>query len=132
MWACTVAVGERRDYEVIGRDRPNFGADILDDANELMSDGPRLEGTLAAVIPEIRAADAGEDHSNNLVRRLHNRGVWPLANRYRMGLVEDGRTHSLRLGKETRHGFGERAKRRYPVSQGTYSCRMPSGGRALP
>src|SRR4051794_6525058 len=70
MRAGPVAVCEGRDDEVTLLDVADFAAHPLDDADELVADRAGLEGRVAAVVPEVRAADAGQDDSHDGVRRL--------------------------------------------------------------
>ena len=51
-------------------DVAHLGADVLDDADELVADRAGLERRVAAVVPEVRAADAGEDDADDRVGRL--------------------------------------------------------------
>jgi hypothetical protein len=53
MRAGTVAERERRDHEVALRDVPDIRSDILDDADELVTDRAGLEGRVPAVVPEV-------------------------------------------------------------------------------
>ena len=72
--------------------RSDLGADVLDDADELVADRARRERRVAAVVPEVRAADAGEDDADDGVGGLVmagsgrspasiRRGSWKMAAR---------------------------------------------------
>src|SRR3954453_2454662 len=65
--AGAVAVGERGDDEVALLDLLDVGADILDDADELVPDGAGRELGLTAVEPEVGAADARQDDTYDRV-----------------------------------------------------------------
>ena len=56
------------------RDVAHVGADVLDDADELVADRAGLERRVAAVVPEVRAADAGQHDADDRVGRLDDRG----------------------------------------------------------
>ena len=56
----------------------HVGADVLDDADELVADRARLERRVAAVVPEVGAADAREHHAHDR-RRWARR--WPRSGR---------------------------------------------------
>ena len=95
--ARAVAEGERRDHEVARCEVGDVGADVLDDADELVADRAGLERRVAAVVPEVRAADAGEHDAHDRVGRLDDDRVGPVAGLDRVGLVEDGCTHGLHI-----------------------------------
>ena len=57
----------------------DLGADVLDHADELVADRARLERRLAAVVPEVRAADAGQHHADDGIGGLDDGGVRPVA-----------------------------------------------------
>jgi transposase len=78
-------------------ERAHVGGDVLDDADELVADRPRLEWRLAAVVPEIRSANAGEHDAHDRVGRFSDRSVGAVACCDVAGLVEDGSAHGLRL-----------------------------------
>ena len=63
-----------RDDEVALRDVRDLGADVLDDADELVADRAGRERRVAAVVPEVRAADAGEHDADDRVGRLAEAG----------------------------------------------------------
>ena len=75
----------------------HVGADVFDDADELVADRAGLERRVAAVVPEVRAADAGEDDADDRVGGLDDRRIAPVAGGDGAGLVEDGCTHDLQL-----------------------------------
>ena len=56
----------------------NVGPDVLDDADQLVADRPRLKRRLAAVVPEIRPAHAGEYDPHHGVSRLPDHGIGAL------------------------------------------------------
>ena len=63
-----VAVGEGGDDEHAGPDAADLGADLLDEADELVPDPlRRVAGADAAVGPEVGAADAGRHHPDQRV-----------------------------------------------------------------
>src|SRR4051794_4579711 len=95
MRAGPVAVGERRDHEVALLDVPDVGADVLDDADELVPDRTRFEGGLAAVEPEVGAADAREHDADYGIGRLGDGGVGALGDRDGKGFVEGGCAHEF-------------------------------------
>ena len=65
-----VAEGEGSDDEVAFRDGADLGADVLDDADELVPDRAGCERGVAAVVPEVRPADAGEHDADDRVGRV--------------------------------------------------------------
>ena len=77
--AGAVAERERRDDEVARLDGRHLGADVLDDADELVADRAGRERRVAAVVPEVRAADAGQDDADDRVGRLDDGRVGPVA-----------------------------------------------------
>ena len=86
----------------------DLGADVLDDADELVADGAGGELGVAAVVPEVRAADAGQDDADDRVGGFLEAGIGPLAGFDPAGLVEDGCTHDT-------HCAPDRAIQRGPV-----------------
>ena len=91
--ARAVAVGERGDHQVALLDRPHVGADVFDDAHELMADRAGLEGRVAAVVPEVGSADAREDDPHDRVGRLRDLGVGPVGDGDGLGPFENGCAH---------------------------------------
>ena len=59
----------------------HLGADVLDDADELVADGADGVLGLAPVVPEVRAAHAGQHHPHDRVGRLLDGRVGTLARR---------------------------------------------------
>ena len=68
-------------------------ADVLDDADELVADRARLERRVAAVVPEVRAADAGEHDAHDRVGGLDDDRVGPVAGLDPVGFDEESSTH---------------------------------------
>ena len=85
---------ERRDHEVADRERRHVGADVLDDADELVPDAVRL-GRLghAAVGPQVRPADAGGGDAHQRVGRPLDRGVGHVLDPDVAGGVDQGGAH---------------------------------------
>ena len=92
--AGAVAERERRDHQVALGERGHLGTDVLDDADELVADRAGLEWRVAAVVPEIRPAHAGEYDTDDRIGRVTEGWVGPLAGIDPARLVEDGSTHS--------------------------------------
>jgi len=90
-----VAEGERRDDEIALLDVLDAGPDVLDDAGELVADRPALERRVAAVVPEVRSADAGQDDAHDRIGWLGDHGIAAFLDGDRVGFVEDGSTHVL-------------------------------------
>src|SRR5205085_2810778 len=90
MRARPVAVRERRDDEVALLDVVDIRADVLDHADELVSDRAGLERRVAAVVPEVGAADTAEDDADDRVGPLVDRGVTAVGDGDPAGFVEDG------------------------------------------
>ena len=65
-------------------------ADVLDDADELVADRAGLERRVAAVVPEVRAADAGQHDADDRVGRLDDDRVAPVAALDAAGFDEEG------------------------------------------
>ena len=80
----------------------DLGADVLDDADELVADRAGLELGVAAVVPEVRAADAGEHDADDGVGRLAEARIGPVAGFDPAGLVEDGCTHGPTAKRDPR------------------------------
>jgi hypothetical protein len=95
--ARVVAKHERSDDEIVVADLLDLGADVFDNADELMADRSRLERRVAAVEPKVRAADAGQRDAHDGIGGLAQAGVGPVADLDAMGLVEDGCTHGSTL-----------------------------------
>ena len=93
--AGAIAEGERRDDEIALRDLADVGTDVLDDAHELVADRPRLERRVAPVVPEVRAAHAGQHDANHRVGGLGDDGVATLADGDGPGFIEDRCTHGI-------------------------------------
>jgi transcriptional regulator with XRE-family HTH domain len=91
--AGAVAVDERSDHEIALGDAVHVGADVLDDADQLVADGPGGVGRLAAVVPEVRAAHAGEYDPNHGVGPFLDDRVGPLADLDGAGPLEDRSSH---------------------------------------
>jgi hypothetical protein len=66
-------------------DVPQVGADVLDDADELVADRAGLERRVAAVVPEVRAADAREHDALDGVGGVGDGRVGPVADVDRWG-----------------------------------------------
>ena len=72
--ARAVAVGERGDDEVALGEAVHVDADLLHDADELVPDRAELVRRLAAVVPEVGAADAAEHDAHDGVGRRADGG----------------------------------------------------------
>ena len=96
--AGVVGVAERDDDEVAGLERGDGGADLLDDADGLVADGVAGgDVVLAAVRPQVGAADAAGDHLDDRVGvgldpRVRNVGEADVA-----GIVDRGCSHGAIL-----------------------------------
>ncbi len=66
----------------------DVAADVLDDADELVADRAGLERRVAAVVPEVRPADAGEHDADDRVGRLDDDRVAPVAGLDRWGSMK--------------------------------------------
>ena len=95
--AGAVADGERADDQVALCDVTHLGADVFDDPDEFMPDGAGVERRVAAVVPEVGAADAGEHDADDRVGGLGDGGVASLTDGYGVGLVEDGSSHGPKV-----------------------------------
>ena len=115
-----VAVCERGDDEVTRLDVPHVAADVLDDADELVADRAGLELGVAAVVPEVRSADAGHEDAHDRVGGLLEGGVGPVAGLDALGLMEDGCSHALQQKRTAsgREGPCERGTGRAPLRTG--------------
>ena len=76
--ACAIGESERRYDEVSFGDAAHLGADVLDNADELVPDRPDGMRRFTAVIPEVGAADAPQRHANDSIRRRVDHRVRPL------------------------------------------------------
>ena len=95
--AGAVAVGEGRDDDVALVERADLGASVLDHGDELVADGPaRLVGSLPAVEPHVRTADAGEDDADDGIGGVDDLGVGPIDDFDLAGLGENCSTHGCR------------------------------------
>src|SRR5271165_1902841 len=65
-----VAVHERGDHQVAPGDAVDLGADVLDDADELVADRADRVWGFAPVVPQVRAAHAAEHDAHYGVGRL--------------------------------------------------------------
>lgn len=88
-----VAEGERRDHDVADVQVAHIGPDGIDDAHELMADRAYVVGRKAAVVPEVRPADAGQGHADDRVGRLLDDGIRTGADGDVAGAVVDRGTH---------------------------------------
>ena len=101
--ARAVAHVERGDHEVAGLDVSHVGADLLDDADELVADAVRLVGRRdASVRPEVGAADAGGDDADDGVGAGREDGVGDFFDADVAGGVDDGGEHATSLGRGDR------------------------------
>jgi hypothetical protein len=88
-----VAERERGDHELALSDVADVGAHGLDDPDELMADRAGLERRVAAVVPQVRAADAGQHDANDRVGALDDDRVGPLAGLDAVGCEEESCAH---------------------------------------
>ena len=88
-----VAVDERRDHQITDGDGLHLGADVVDDADELVADRPDCMLGFASVVPEVGAAHAAQRDPHDRVGRLLDDGVRPVADRDVLRSVEDGCSH---------------------------------------
>jgi hypothetical protein len=88
-----VAVDEWGHYEVARSNASDVGADLLDDADELVTDRPDGMGRFAPVVPEVRTADAAEHDANDRFGRLLDGGAGTIAHGDGTGAVEDRCSH---------------------------------------
>jgi hypothetical protein len=85
---------ERADHELTGLDRADSAADLLDDADVLVTHrGGSLDGLDAPVGPQVRAADTSSRQSEDGVSRLDDRGVATDFQTDVAGGVEDNSSH---------------------------------------
>ena len=73
--------------------------------------GPGLERRVAAVVPEVRAADAGQHDADDRVGRLDDGGVGPVAGVDAVGLDEDRCSHGRQLKRASGRAMGGPVKR---------------------
>ena len=85
------------DHEVALGNAAHVGSELLHHADELVADRAGLERRVAAVVPEVRAADAGEHDAHDGVSGLAEDGVGPVAGLDAVRLLEDGCTHGFQL-----------------------------------
>jgi hypothetical protein len=92
--ARAVGPDERRHDHVAPGEPADLGADVLDDAEELVADAVAvLDGGLGAVGPQIAAADACAQHPDHRVGRLLDHRAGDLADPYVSGAVDQSRSH---------------------------------------
>jgi hypothetical protein len=95
--ARVVAIHERCDDEIALADLLDLGADLFDDADELMADRSGLERRVAAIEPKVRAADAGQRDAHDGIGGLAQAGIRPVAGLDATRPVEDRCTHDSTL-----------------------------------
>ena len=96
--AGVVAVAERHDHEVTDLGRRDGGADLLHDADALVADGrARADVVLAAVGPQVGAADAACDHLDDGVGGLLDPRVRHVLEADVAGCMDGGCTHAAIL-----------------------------------
>ena len=93
MGARAVAIDEGRNDEVALRDPLHVGTGLFHHADEFVANRTEIVGGLAAVVPEVRTANACKDHADDCVRRRADHRVGALSNLDRLRSVEDGRPH---------------------------------------
>ena len=93
--AGAVAPGERRDDEVADREVLDVVADLVDHADELVPDRAVGQVGDAAVEPEVRSADAGQDDAHDRVGRLGDGRLRPLLDGDVALAVEDRCLHRV-------------------------------------
>ena len=92
--AGAVGPGERRDDEVAGLDGADLGADVLDDADELVAHAAAGLARLHRLVgPEVAAADAGAGDAHEGVGRFDDPGVGDVLDADVAGAVHDGCSH---------------------------------------
>ena len=74
-------------------DSRDVGADLVDHADELVPDRAVRVVRDAAVEPQVRAADAGQDHAHDRVGRRDDGGLGTVLDRDRPLALEDGCLH---------------------------------------
>jgi len=88
--------GEGREHAVSGRDRGDLVADFLDDPHRLVADRRALVAVaVAAVEPQVRAADRGVGHADDRVGRGLDLGARTLFDADVSGAVENGSAHTV-------------------------------------
>jgi transcriptional regulator with XRE-family HTH domain len=71
----------------------HVGTELLYDADELVADRTGLERRVAAVVPEVRSADACQDDAHEGVGGLSDRRIRAVSGSDVAGFVEDGSAH---------------------------------------
>src|ERR671913_138557 len=94
--ACVVGGPEGPDDEVADLDVADLGADLLDDADVLVSHDLVLDRLGAAVGPQVAAADAGRRQADDRVRGLDDLRVRAILDPDVTGSVHDNLTHRRR------------------------------------
>jgi hypothetical protein len=120
--AGVVADREGADDEVTGAQAAHVGADLLDDADQLVADGAGLGDLVDAPVgPQVGAAYAGRDDADDCVRRGQNRGVGDVVEADVAGGVQDGRLHGVILPpRRPRPSGGAKGQAvRWPCSGGS-------------
>jgi hypothetical protein len=92
----TCRIDERGDHEITDIDAGDFGADVFDDADELVTD--RADGVirLASVVPEVRTADARHQDAYQGIGRLLEDRVWACPDADVLRTLEDRCSHRMR------------------------------------
>ena len=92
--AGAVRPGERCDDEVAGRQGRDLGADLLDDADELVAHRASAGGRRQVVVRvQVAAADAGAHDPHDRVGRLHDDGVGNVLDPDVAGAVHESCSH---------------------------------------
>ena len=93
--AGAVTPDEGRDDDVTGPHRQHLAANSLHHTKELVSDParPARPGPGPSVRPQVTAADAGEEHPHDGVRRLEQDGIWHVLHPDVEPAVDDRRLH---------------------------------------
>jgi hypothetical protein len=91
--APAVAVRGWRDNQIALSDAADVGADIRDHADELVAERARLGRRLAAVVPEVSAADARQHDADDGIGGLDDNRVGAVRDLDHAGGFEDRRTH---------------------------------------
>jgi len=93
MDARSIAVGERGDHEIARTDATHLWADLLDHANELVTDWTKCMGGLAPLIPEVGATDAPQHNPDDRIGGRRNRGIGPVSDLDVVGSEKGCSTH---------------------------------------
>ncbi len=110
---------ERHDHEVAGRERGHRVADLLDHPDDLVADRTAgVDGVLAAVGPQVRAAYTRRDDAHHRLRRVGYSRLRTVLEADVARAVDRGDTH----GRHPRHRV-ERAVRVPNVGDPT-ACRL--------